>query len=130
MYLAPSTLNKPARSRYLLVTSTEIATYSINCISYEDPKELCRHSHLIRYRDREAPRLLGILSRCKPGDGQRVSRRLGVSSIECPCRLTPAIMDVLRNEKPVYFTFYDYRPMRLFGAIGTAREPVGEAEIK
>jgi len=25
------------------------------------------------------------------------------------------MVDVLRNEKPVYFTFYDYRPTRCFG---------------
>jgi hypothetical protein len=41
------------------------------------------------------------------------------------------IVDVLRNEKPVYFTWLDYTaqvPGRLFGVVGTSREPAGEAE--
>lgn len=40
----------------------------------------------------------------------------------------PSIVDILRNEKPVYFVWYDYRPTRCFGAVGTAREPTGENE--
>jgi hypothetical protein len=42
-----------------------------------------------------------------------------------------SVVDVLRNEKPMYFTWFDYSaqvPGRIFGSIGTSREPVGEQE--
>jgi hypothetical protein len=48
--------------------------------------------------------------------------------ISYPYEELPSVVDVLRNEKPVYFTWYDYRPERCFGAVGTAREVVGESE--
>jgi len=37
-----------------------------------------------------------------------------------------SMIDILRNEKPLYFTWYDYLPVRCFGALGTSREPIGE----
>jgi hypothetical protein len=40
----------------------------------------------------------------------------------------PAIVDVLRNEKPLFLTWFDYSATRRFATIGTSREPVGEAE--
>jgi hypothetical protein len=43
----------------------------------------------------------------------------------------PQIIDLLRNEKPLYFTWFDYSdavPGRIFGSLGTSREPIGENE--
>jgi hypothetical protein len=39
----------------------------------------------------------------------------------------PAVVDVLRNEKPLYLTWFD-NTTRRFASIGTSREPVGETE--
>jgi hypothetical protein len=38
------------------------------------------------------------------------------------------VVDLLRNETPVYFTWFDYSPTNRFGAVETSREPIGEQE--
>lgn len=53
---------------------------------------------------------------------------LGYPLLSFPASSLAPTVDVLRNEKPVYFTWFDYRPARCFGAVGTSREPVGEGE--
>jgi hypothetical protein len=111
------------------VTSSEIATYSVNCISYEDPNKFAATLSVFDAGGKCLAfwQFYTDASQAAPNEFRD---DLGYPLISAPAASLPSIIDVLRNEKPVYFTFYDYRPVRLFGAIGTAREPVGEAEIK
>lgn len=114
------------------VTSTEIATYSVNCISYEDPNKFAATLTLFDASGKGLAfwRFYVDASQAAPNEFRD---DLGYPFLSASVASFPSIIDVLRNEKPVYFTFYDYRdysPVRMFGGIGTAREPVGEAEIK
>ena len=52
----------------------------------------------------------------------------GYPLVSYPFTALASVVDILRNEKPLYFTWFDYMPVRCFGAVGTSREPVGEAE--
>ena len=53
---------------------------------------------------------------------------LGYPMISFRADALPAIVDVLRNENPLFLTWFDFSATRRFGTIGTSREPVGEAE--
>jgi hypothetical protein len=52
---------------------------------------------------------------------------LGHPIVSYPAATLQSVVDILRNEKPLYFTWYDYSPRR-FAAIGTTRESIGETE--
>jgi len=111
------------------VTSTEIASYSANCISYEDPNKFAATLTLFDASGK-ALAFWGFYLDASQAAANEFRDDLGYPLLSAPAASLPSIMDVLRDEKPVYFTFYDYRPVRLFGAIGTAREPVGLAETR
>jgi hypothetical protein len=53
---------------------------------------------------------------------------LGYPSVSFSFGAFAATVDLLRHEDPVYFTWFDYAPVRQFGSIGTSREPAGEEE--
>jgi hypothetical protein len=53
--------------------------------------------------------------------------QLGFPVVSYPSTALASVVDVLRNEKPVYFTWCDVPPDH-WGSLGTRREPVGEAE--
>jgi hypothetical protein len=51
----------------------------------------------------------------------------GYASLSYPSSALPSVIDILRNEKPIYLSWYDVTPP--YGTIGTsAGEPVGEGE--
>jgi len=110
------------------VTSTEIAKYSVYVISTEEPNGLAA---TVRVFD-AAGRVLAFLRFYGPEhapDPNEYRSDLGYPAISYSVSALASVVDVLRNEKPVYFTWFDYRPTRCFGSIGTAREPVGEGEV-
>jgi hypothetical protein len=109
------------------VTSTEIATYSVNCISLGDPNKFAATLTVFDVSSKPLA-FWQFYTDASQAASNEFRDDLGYPLISAPAASLPSILDVLRNEKPVYFTFYDYRPVRLFGAIGTAREPVGEGE--
>jgi hypothetical protein len=53
---------------------------------------------------------------------------LGFPELSASAASFPFMVDLLRNEKPVYFVLYDFRPVRLFGSISISPEPIGEGE--
>lgn len=110
------------------VTNTEIASYAVNCVSYEEPNRLAATLSLFDASGKTLALWRFFL------DSNQVAANefrddLGYPLFSAPATSFPSIVDLLRNEKPVYFTFYDYRPVRLFGGLGTGREPVGELEM-
>lgn len=109
------------------VTSYEIASYHVSIISTADPNEMfatvsvfgASGNQLAFLRFYEPPVSLA------PNEYRT---DLGYPLISYSSSSLAGIVDVLRNEQPVYFTFFDYRPTRCFGSIGTSREPVGEGD--
>ena len=111
----------------MLVTTTEIASYVVNCVSYEEPN---RFGATISLFDGSGKTLALWRFYLDPTQAAANEFRddLGYPLFSAPASSLPSIVDLLRNEKPVHFTCYDYRPLRLFGGMGTGREPVGELE--
>ena len=108
-------------------TQTEIAKYNLNLSAYESPNKFAATLWLYDANGMIIAfwRFYFDASQAAPNEFRE---DLGYPLLSTSSSLLTSTVDVLRNEKPVYFTFYDYRPVRLWGAIGTALEPVGEAE--
>jgi len=109
------------------VTSTEISKYGINVISFSDPNKFFATITLFN----DAGNCIAFLRFYSPEDTPAANEYradLGHPLISYPASAFQPMVDVLRNEKPMYFTWYDYRPVRCFGGVGTSREPVGEHE--
>jgi hypothetical protein len=109
------------------VTTTEIKTYYVSVISDAEPNKLAATVWLFD----AAGKALAFLKFISPGNAlpqNEYRTDLGHPLLSFPAAALRSMVDVLRNEKPVYFTWFDYRPVRCFGSVGTSREPVGDAE--
>jgi len=118
------------RKTMSVITTTEVSTYSANLISSGDPNELAATVWLFR-ADGSLLAFLGFY-----GDGVQMRAnefRTDLNAAIASYRFDafPAIVDLLRNEKPAYLTWFDYSdtvPGRMFAELGTSREPIGESE--
>jgi hypothetical protein len=112
------------------ITRTEIATYEANLISQGDPNEFAATVWLYK-ADRS---LIAFLRFYRAGVAMRANewrQDLNAALISYRFDALSPVVDVLRNEKPLYFTWFDYSaqvPGRMFGVVGTSLEPVGEQE--
>lgn len=115
------------RRAVMPVIQTEVAIYHMNAISFEDPNKFAATLWLFDASGKSIGmwRFYADESSAAPNEFRE---DLGYPLISASIASFPSIVDMLRNEKPVYFTFFDYRPANVLGSIGTAREPVGEAE--
>lgn len=113
------------------ITTTEIATYEANVISRGDPNQFAATVWLYKV----GGGLIAFLRFYRggvemPANEYRSDLNAALASYRFDA--FPSIVDMLRNEKPVYFTWFDYSataPGRMFGVVGTsAQEPVGEQE--
>jgi hypothetical protein len=109
------------------VTTTEISNYSVSIISDADPNKFAATIHLFD-KNGKAVAFLRFYLPGVPLPANEFRADLGYALVSYPSTALDAIVDILRNEKPLYFTWYDYLPVRCFGAVGTSREPIGEAE--
>jgi hypothetical protein len=112
------------------ITSTEIATYETNVISHGEPNQLAATVRLTK-ADRS---MIAFLRFYRPGSAlapNEFRQDLNAAIVSYWLDALTPVVDVLRNEKPVYFTWFDYSaqvPGRMFGVVGTSLEPVGEQE--
>jgi hypothetical protein len=113
------------------ITTTEISTYEANVVSRTEPNQLAATAWLYRV-DRS---LIAFLRFYRGGVGMAANEfrtDLNAAMVSFRFDAFPHLVDVLRNEKPVYFTWFDYsatHPGRMFGVVGTSGlEPVGEEE--
>jgi hypothetical protein len=109
------------------VTTKEIDSYSVSVISNGEPNNLIATIQLFAADDTAIAFLRFYLpdSSMAPNEFRA---DLDYPLVSYPSTALDSIVDVLRNERPVYFTWHDYMPVRCFGAVGTAREPIGESE--
>lgn len=103
----------------MAVTITEIGTYFVECPSFEDPNNFAATCWL---KDATGNiiafwRFYFDASKAAPNEFRD---DLGFPLLNASAASFPFIVDLLRNEKPVYFIFYDSRPVRLFGGISTS----------
>lgn len=109
------------------VTTTEIQKYSVSVISDAEPNKLAAAVLLFD----AAGKIIAFLRFCVPGvalPANEFRADLGYPLVSYPASALGAVVDLLRNEKPIYFTWHDYMPVRCFGAVGTSREPIGDGE--
>lgn len=109
------------------VTTKEINTYGVSVLSEGDPNKFAAAIHLFG-ADGKA---IAFLRFFLPGNAlapNEFRTDLGYPLVSYPSTAFDSVIDILRNEKPVYFTWYDYMPVRCFGSVGTSREPIGESE--
>ena len=109
------------------VTTKEISTYGMNTFSISDPNKIAATIALFDVNGRAIAFLRFYLPE-NPQAPNEFRTDLGYPMVSYPFAQLESVVDLLRNEKPLYFTWYDYMPTRCFGAIGTSREPIGEAE--
>jgi hypothetical protein len=109
------------------VTQTEIATYGVSIISAAEPNNLAATVDLFD----AGGKTLASLRFFTPGSPlapNEFRADWGYPLVSYPFTALASVVDILRNEKPLYFTWFDYTPMQCFGAVGTSRKPVDEAE--
>lgn len=109
------------------VTNTEISKYSVSVITFAEPNGMMATLSLFNSTGKP----IAFLKFYSPENTPAANRwraDLGLAEISYPSSSLQPIVDILRNEKPVYFTWYDYMPVRCFGAVGTSREAIGEGE--
>jgi len=109
------------------VTTKEINTYSVSVISDAEPNKFAATVWLFD-ADGKAIAFLRFYSPGSPLAPNEFWPDLGYPLVSYPSTALASMVDILRNEKPLYFTWYDYTPVCCFGAVGTSREPVGESE--
>ena len=108
------------------VTSSEINTYAVSAISAGDPNKFFATIDLFDGAGRQIAFLRFFGPSVKLAANE-FRQDLGFPLVSYPSSSLSGIVDLLRNEKPVYFYWYDYLPVRCFGSVSTSREPVGEA---
>jgi hypothetical protein len=112
------------------ITSTQIANYTANVVSPGDPNQFAATISLFRADSS----MLASVRFYRAGTTMAPNQfRPDLNAAEVSFRYDAfaPMVDLLRNETPVYFTWFDYSaqvPGRIFGVVGTSREPVGEAE--
>jgi hypothetical protein len=112
------------------ITTTEIARYEANVVSRTEPNHFAATVWLYRADNS----VLAFLRFYRAGVEMAANEfRVDLNSAVASYRFDAfsPIVDLLRNEKPLYFTWFDYSataPGRMFGNVGTSTEPVGEQE--
>jgi len=109
------------------VTSTKIGTYALTTISAGDPNDLAATIWLFDGKGKTLA-FLGFYRPDATMPANEFRTDLDHAVVSCPFDTFAPTVDMLRNEKPAYFTWFDYSPTNCFGAVETGREPVGEAE--
>jgi hypothetical protein len=111
------------------VTTKEIDSYSISIVSDGDPNKFAATISLFAADGKTIAFLRFFL----PGVSMAPNEfraDLGCALVSYPSTALESIVDILRNESPVYFTWYDSLPVSCFGSVGTAREDVGELDVQ
>ncbi len=109
------------------VTSKKISTYSVSIISHAEPHNLVATVSLFD-ADGKTIAVLRFYSPDSALQPNEFREDLGHPLVSYPSTALPSMVDVLRNEKPLYFIWHDYMPVRCFGEVETARESIGELE--
>ncbi len=109
------------------VTTTAISTYGVSVVSDAEPNKFAATVSLFDASGKSVA-FLRFFVPGSPLAPNEYRADLGYPLVSYPATALASVVDLLRNEKPLYFTWYDYLPVRCFGAVGTSREPVGEAE--
>jgi hypothetical protein len=106
-------------------TTKEIANYSVSIYSNAEPGHM---SAAVLLFDKTGKRVAFL--RFYPPDATSPANELrpdlGYALVSYPQSALSAVVEILRNEKPLYFIWHDDVPGRCHGAVGTSREPVGE----
>src|SRR5918993_5741656 len=103
------------------ITSTQIATYTANVVSPGDPNQFAATISLHRSDGSR----FAFLRFYRAGTTMAPNTfRADLNAAEVSFRYDAfaPMVDVLRNETPVYFTWFDYSaqvPGRIFGVVGT-----------
>jgi hypothetical protein len=109
------------------ITTTEITRYEVNVISAGDPNYFAATVWLYD-ANQSVVAFLRFYPDGRPLAPNEFRQDLNTAVVSYPLLTLPSVVDVLRNEKPVYFTWFDYTPIRCFGTVGTSLEPIGEQE--
>ena len=112
------------------ITNTQIAAYAANLISPGDPNQYAATIWLHR-ADGSALAFVAFYRSGTTMAPNRFRTDLNMAEVSFRWDAFAPMVDLLRNETPAYFTWFDYSaqvPGRIFGTVGTSREPVGEAE--
>ena len=112
------------------ITRTEIATYEANVVSQTEPNQFAATVWLYK-ADRSLIAFLRFYRAGQTMAANEFRQDLSAALVSYRFDALSPVVDVLRNEKPVYFTWFDYSaqvPGRMFGIVGTSLEPVGEQE--
>ncbi len=108
-----------------IVSTTEIASYSANVISEGEPSELAATVWLYR-ADGSVIAFLRFYHGGSAMAPSQFRQDLNAALVSYPSDALAPVVDVFRNETPLYFTWFDYSaqvPGRFFGSLGTSREP-------
>src|SRR5262245_62593896 len=95
-------------------TTTEIANYSVNVVSPGEPNNFAATVWLFDPNQN----LIAFLRFYRDGISPAPNEfrpDLNAALISYPFDALPSVVDVLRNEKPVYFTWFDYSLTSRFG---------------
>jgi hypothetical protein len=109
------------------VTMKEISTYAVSVLSDAEPNKIAATISLFDTSGKVIA-FLRFYQTASPLAANEFRTDLGYPLVSYPYMALASTVDILRNEKPLYFTWYDYMPIRCFGAVGTSREPIGESE--
>lgn len=109
------------------VMSKKISTYSVSIISRAEPNNLAATVSLFDV-DGKTVAFLRFYSPDNALQPNEFREDLGHPLVSYPSNALPSMVDILRNEKPLYFIWHDYMPVRCFGVVESARESIGESE--
>ncbi len=104
------------------VTTKEINTYSVSVISDAEPNKIAATVFLFDAGGK-AIAFLRFYSPGSPLAQNEFRTDLGFPQVSYPSTALASMVDILRNEKPLYFTWYDSMPVRCFGRLGHRRNP-------
>jgi hypothetical protein len=109
------------------VTTKEVTNYSVSVFSHAEPGQVSAAVMLFDQAGKAVAFLRFYPQGAAPAPNE-YRRDVGCALVSYPQTSLAAVIDVLRNEKPLFFSWHDYLPERCFGAIGTSREPIGEGQ--
>lgn len=98
----------------------EIDEYLINYASYDDGKRIA--PYILCFRKR---RNVGKITFGETREARKNMVKSGYLEVHYPLRSFRDVVDILRNEKPLYLSVL---PDRHLGALTTTDEPIGEEE--
>lgn len=109
------------------VTTKEVKTYTVSIFSDAQPDHLAATIGLLG-ADGATVAFLTFFLPGTPLPPNEFRADLGYPVVSYPFTALGSIVDLLRNEKPVRFTWFDYMPTRCYGAVEVLPEPIGESE--